>query len=132
LPTIQSRAFLMTPVTPRAYSGLAINRVRRDDARAALDDGDHASRSGLKSGRSRSEADRLDVGWRQPLGARSLLFSELTRKLPEIASIFVDGIAVSAPSARAPTQVVAVPVPAIGRASTSGSRHGGLRRFSPA
>ena len=54
-PTIQSSAFFMTPLTPCAYSGLAMSNASADRIclrRSATGDGLLASMSGLNKGRS--------------------------------------------------------------------------------
>ena len=94
LPTIQSKAFFIAPVTPCAYSGLAITHASAAMIfylNCATTAGLGYSTSGLNKGKSPIDGD---ISISMPLGAmraktRSMaVLSEAARKLPEMAKIF--------------------------------------------
>src|SRR3569832_1828809 len=94
-PTIQSRAFFITPVTPCAYSGLAMRSASADKIcvrRFATGKGSVASMSGLNSGRSprlRESTTLKSAGAKRATARSSAELREAARRLPEIARIFM-------------------------------------------
>src|SRR5712691_2376612 len=83
--------FLMVPVTPWAYSGLAMSSASAATIRACnatTGEGNNSSRSGLKSGNSPAPQRRLictSGGAKRAAARRSAELIEEALRLPEIA-----------------------------------------------
>ena len=97
-PTNQSSAFFITPVTPCAYSGLAIitpSAIFSLARRSMTEAGSLPSRSGLKNGRPPSPsytAISIPSGAKAAAARSNAVFRDVSLRLPEIARICIGSV----------------------------------------